>query len=192
MNNLKPLWIVVVIAAVAGAAFVVLHGNPSGGAVYTNTKYAYTLRAPSRWKLITDIDGLTYPGMKPGTPDRTKAGVVMVRSGEGKGSALLTLTATANPDHRSPQDWYSYTSRDKTLPYPYPQSIVASAEETTVNGTPAYKVTITDAPHSYTYFITHGDYVYVLQFAKYPAPGEDPSLPQADFDYLLQNFVLQP
>lgn len=146
---------------------------------YQNTKYHYAIEYPAAWTAegtARDIgESLEITFFKV----NEKAGAV-------KGMTLITVHVYENPRGRTPEQWYLQdAAKESDGLYPYPAKIVASAEATTVNGYPAYRVATTDEGESYDYFVGGGGEIYRLSFEKFAG---DEGTPKELFERSLRSF----
>ncbi len=150
--------------------------------VYQNYKYAYQIEYPSGWKAE-------------GTGKEISESIEMTFFTNGKSSrgeeqmTSMTVHVYENLKKLSPKDWYLRESRVQSDGiYPYPNTIVASAEETEVNGYTAYKIITTDL--NYDYFIGYGNTIYRLSFEKFGG-DETWTLPTKIYDRMLTSFKMK-
>ncbi|HMX43575.1 MAG TPA: PsbP-related protein [Elusimicrobiota bacterium] len=146
---------------------------------YKNTKYHYTIDYPSAW---------AAQGTAPDIAESVEITFFKVneRVGAVKGLTLITVHVYDNPRARPPEQWYAQdAAKESDGLYPYPAKIVASAETTTVNGHPAYRVGTTDEAESFDYFVGAGTAIYRLSFEKFAG---DEATPKELFERSLKSF----
>lgn len=146
---------------------------------YQNTKYHYTIDYPAAW---------TAEGTAADIAESVEVTFFKVneKAGAVKGMTLITVHVYDNPRGWPPEQWYAQdAAKESDGLYPYPAKIVASAETTTVNGHPAYRVGTTDEAESFDYFVGAGTAIYRLSFEKFAG---DEATPKELFERSLKSF----
>lgn len=155
--------------------------NSAAFKTYTNTAFNYQISYPSSW---------TAEGVTANVAESIEMTfyIVQYNAAKEKGMTMVTVHPYQNPNSRTPKDWYLNDSKVQSQGiYPYPAAIIASTEETTVNGYPAYKITTNDGGGMYDYFVGQGNFVYRLSFEKFSG---DTTLPADTFTQILQSFKI--
>jgi|GEM_PF-6198821 len=184
MKKCIPFFAILIIAGLTSCRS---SDSVDGFKTYVSNKYGYQIQYPKDW----DVSGAGQTKIQDNHPDLLEGNFVFVIK---KGVGAVMVKVWPNPRHASAKDWYNHDATEVMGEgargvFPYPAAMVASFDETTINNSPAYKITMTDG--NYDYIFTRPDYVYVLNF-EVGDKNSDPAALQKIFNECLSSFRLSP
>jgi hypothetical protein len=147
----KIFFILITIAVLISGVFYYNKLN-TGYKVVNNKLHHFSFKYPSSWKIIGS-----------GKTIEQSSFVSVIGN-----NISFTITQYDNTKGYTPKQWYERDTIEKLGPnnYPYPEKLVASTQNTILNGYNAYKVVTNDAGASYDYFLLKGNEIYVINIER--------------------------